>query len=412
MRSRTVPAAILAGVVLAAAGCGGGSVPGSASGDGAAVAPADTAAFVAVDTDASSAQWQALDGLLASLPGSGELVKRIHALQGRLGPEVDVVVLPAASGGKPETVLLTQPPDASKLATALGSGVHTAQAGGWTAASESQDALAAVTGATSHLDGSSLYQDAMSRLAGAALAHVYANGAEARQLVAALHGSLPGAPAHQVAWASADVVAAGSGLTVHGYVSGDSAATQPYASQLLDRIPAGVLAVADFQASKQDAAGGPLASVLKQLGGETALYVTPSSPIPAVTLVTHAQDPQALLDALHGALVQANPLLGALSLSHATVGSDLVVSTSHDALAAFAGNGAKLSGDDAFRAAGVPTQTTGFVWVNLKDALSALAPFLGSSASAGAAAKLDALTAYGSGASGGVSSFTARLATG
>ena len=130
MRSRTVPAAILAVAVLAVAGCGGGSAPGGASGDGAAVAPADTAAFVAVDTDASSAQWQAVEHLLAAVPGSKALLQRIHDAQPALGPEVDVAVLPAVAGGKPESVLLTQAPDAAKLAAALGAGVHTSQVGG------------------------------------------------------------------------------------------------------------------------------------------------------------------------------------------------------------------------------------------------------------------------------------------
>ncbi len=214
---------------------------------------------------------------------------------------------------------------------------------------------------------------------------------------------------------------------------------QPYASQLVASIPSGVLAVADFQApsgtgsvaAPSSPLGGALQSLGKALGGETAVYVSPGAPIPALTLVTRSSDPQGVLDALHSALAglgsAAGPakktgsfdlgaLLGALRLSHAVVGRDLVVSTSQQAVDAFTGGGQKLGADGTFReaqsAAGMPAKTTGFVYVNLKDALPAvqgLASLAGASLPTADLSALRTLTAYGSGESGGIASFTAYL---
>jgi hypothetical protein len=466
MRLRTILAAGIAAVVaVAAAGCGGGGTaqfaPASSAtlGAGAVVAPADTAAFAALDTSAASAQRQALDGLLAKIPQSDTLLTKLRQsleqktglswsadVKPALGPELDVVVLPAASGGKPQAVLLTQPADPSKLAALLqkltaagGSAPLTAQAGGWTAISDSTSALDAVSGATKHLADDSLYQAARGKLAPDSLLEAYANGAEARQLVASLGGSA-GVRAGHLVWAAADAVAAEGGLKVDGLVRSDAAGPQPYAASLVDEIPASALLVADFQA-RQDttpatAPASPFRAALARLrdalGGETAVYVTPAAPIPAVTLVTHPSDPQAVLGALHDALGAAGSvvggakaggldlgsLLGALELSHAQVGSALVVSTSQQAVDAFRSSGGKLADDSAFKraqsASGMPDRTTGFVYANLQDALpvvKGLASLAGATLPAGGhrLSALRTLTAYGSGGSGGVSSFTLFL---
>ena len=78
MRRRTILAAgiaIIAAIVLFAAVGYGGGTSTAALGGGAEVAPADTAAFVALDTNMDSSQWQALDGLLAKFPGYETLVR-------------------------------------------------------------------------------------------------------------------------------------------------------------------------------------------------------------------------------------------------------------------------------------------------------------------------------------------------
>lgn len=425
MRTRIILAAgiaALAAGLVAAFGRGSSAAPASL-GAGAAVAPANAAAFVAIDSDLGSSQWQAVDSLLAKAGVLTQLQQGFEQqtglswsdLQAAVGSEVDLVVLPG--GAKPQLVLLTQPGDAAKLDALLakaGSKVVSAQVNGWTAVSDAQTALDAVTGASQHLAGDATYQAATAKLSAGAFAQIYANGAEAGQLTSPLGLG----PTHLV-WAAADVVASDGGVKLDGYLESDGTqpATQPYSAQLLDRIPSGALLAADFQAGHEsDAAAtssNPLVQALgklgRTLGGETALYVTPSLPFPAVTLVTQASDPQAVLAAVGGAF---GSYLHGLTLSHETVGGDLVVSTSQAAIDAFKGGGAKLSGDAAFQAAqaaaGMPAQTTGFVYVDLKDAL----PYVQSLLPGGGQTSLGALgsfLAYGTGTSGDVSTFAAFL---
>ncbi len=138
------------------------------------------------------------------------------------------------------------------------------------------------------------------------------------------------------------------------------------------------MAVADFDATGT-VAKSPLASAL---GGETAVYVSPGEPIPAVTLVTQPADPTAAFAAIEKAfsglstnpmLGKFAPILGSIHLVHAVVDGKLVVSTSPQAIADFQGGGKKLADDPAFKdatsAAGMPDNTNGFVYANLDAAL-------------------------------------------
>jgi hypothetical protein len=464
MRRRTILAAgiavVVTAAVFAAVGFGSGTKAAPALGGGAQVAPADTAAFVALDTNMDSSQWQALDGLLGKFPGYDTLLGKLqngfeqktglswtNDVKPALGPEVDVAVLPTASGDKPDTVLLTQPSDPAKLDALLqklsGSGGPTpvsAQIGGWSVIGATQAAVDAVSGASSHLADDSTYQEATGQLEQDALVDAYANGAQARQLLSALgHADTESG---KLGWAAADAVAAAGGLKLDGFLHRNGAAPQAYNSSLLDQIPADTLGVVDFQADPNadsgaqtptSPLGAALGTIAGTLGGETALYVSPGSPLPSVTLVTHPTDPQAALRALNDALSTAGTAVGGagsggfsigsilagLQLSHAQVGSALVVSTSEQAVDAFAGGGPKLSGDatfqDAQQASAMPNETTGFAYVDVKDALplvQGLAALAGGAAPPAAGVDLSALrtlTAFGSGESGGVERFTAFL---
>ena len=65
---RPCVAGLLATVALVSAGCGG-SGGGGKSSDAASLAPKDAGAFVVVDTDQASTQWQNAEALLAKIPG-------------------------------------------------------------------------------------------------------------------------------------------------------------------------------------------------------------------------------------------------------------------------------------------------------------------------------------------------------
>src|SRR5690242_8329755 len=82
MSRRTILAAgtavVTAAAVFAAVGLGSGTKAAPVLGGGAEVAPANTAAFVALDTNLDSAQWQTLDGLLAKFPGYDRLLGKLR----------------------------------------------------------------------------------------------------------------------------------------------------------------------------------------------------------------------------------------------------------------------------------------------------------------------------------------------
>ena len=104
--------AVLVVVAVLAAGCGGGSKAGSASGGpaGASIAPASALGFVSVNTDASSTQWKNADALLSKFPIRDKLLKAIEKslsdnnvnfstdVRPLLGPELDLVLLKDAAG--------------------------------------------------------------------------------------------------------------------------------------------------------------------------------------------------------------------------------------------------------------------------------------------------------------------------
>lgn len=454
MRAMISAAAVAAATVLTAAGCAGASgAPGSGGlGGGASVVPANTVAFVALDTDVSSGQWQAVDQLLQKFPAHDQLLTQLQKsfeqktslswnddVKPALGSELDVAVLP---GDKPQLVVLTQPADQAKfgllLAKLKGSangGGFTRQIGGWTVASESTAALDAVEHATATLAADNTFQDANGHLAGDSLARAYANGTEAQQLLGSLPGQSevtstgaarrsrpaaghPGLPAIEpqtFQWGAADIVAVDGGVKFEAFARSSAPVAailqksslaqtpiQPYAAHLVDEIPAGVLFVADFQVTQGEfelsdptKLPKPIQQLLQAapqlsgqldsiLGGETAIYVRPSLPVPEVTLVTQPADTQAavialdsVIAALKGAAAGAAGPLGTLGsgvqVYHALLGGELVVSTSQQGIADFRSAGPRLSSDptftEAMKAGGVPQLTTGFVYVNLEATL-------------------------------------------
>ena len=365
-------AAVAAAVAIITAGCASAGATGLGTSNGAAsIVPADAVAFVAASTDLGSSRWHGL---------AKPFLNRFQTYAPALGGELDVAVLP----GK-QVVAFTQPQDAGKLdALAAKHGAKTRVIGDWTAIAKTSAALDTVAGSTSHLADSNVFADAMNELPGGALVRAYANGDEAAQLLASLHTGAFAGSAH-FKWAAAALTSEGAGLRVQAFVqpaSGAPSAVTPYHAALVDEIPAGVLAVADFQAPN-----GTLPPQLEQLlgknrtselgnllGGETAVYVQPGMPIPEVTLITQPHDVTAAAAALDS-LLAGVPLHG-VQLVHADVGGRFVVSTSQAAIDELRSGGAKLSSDPSFlqaeQQAGAGDQTTGLLYANVKDALPLL----------------------------------------
>jgi hypothetical protein len=413
--SRLIPAAaVAAAAAILTAGCGSAGPGGPGALDGAAsIVPANAVAFVAASTDLSGSEWHGL---------AQPLLKQFQPYQAALGSELDVALLPSK-----QVVALTQPQDAQKLASLVAQrNAKMRTIGGWTAIAKTSAALDAVAGATSHLADSNLFIAAMNELPNDALVRAYANGDEASQLMSSLPGQLQGTSvpggAHfryrasgtnsrfnaatiEFKWIAAALTSESGGVRLRAIVrpAGLTAPgparyiihpTTPYRAALTDEIPAGALAVADFQvpAGAFDTAQSPkqLQRVFGQnaalvpgwldqlLGGETAVYVRAGTPLPEVTLVTQPDDTNTAAQALASLLaaLPASNMLHGIKLVHASIGGQFVVSTSQAGIDAFRGGGTKLSSDPQFlqaaKQAGMGTETTGFVYGDVKDLL----PFL------------------------------------
>jgi hypothetical protein len=412
-----------AALAILTGGCGGAGAQGPGGADGAAkLVPSDAIAFVAASTDLSSSDWHGLGTLVLQ-----QLQTTADDLRALADGEVDVALLP---GKRP--VAFVQPTDEVKLESfARRHDRMLRHFGDWTAVAQDTATLDAVAGAKTHLADNTLYLDAMNHLPEHALARAYMNGEEAQALFAGIPGQLeaqqipygakfrlkkdrPGAVrtpfgvgTQEFRWLAAAVTSTGAGLKLHALAaSGGLAAPSPprlvvrpiapYVSGLVDEIPSGALAVVDAKLSPGafqllpnlpawlqqlfGPASPDLANKLDAvLGGETALYVRPAFPTPEITLVTQPVDTANALTTIDE-LIAAAPkdgVLAKLTLHHAIIGGQLVVSTTEAGIEAFRAGGAKLAADPSFveakKESGMPDSTTGFVYVNAKAALPLLA---------------------------------------
>ena len=411
-------AAVAAAAAIVTAGCASAGASGPGSLDGAAaIVPANAVAFVAADTDLGSSQWHGV---------GKQFLTKFKSLAPALGGELDVAVLP-----NKDIVGFTQPQDSAKLtALAKKHGAQTRVIGGWTAIAKTSAALDTVAHATSHLVDNNLFTEAMNRLPSGALVRAYANGQEALTLIGSIPGQLetsvaPAGVHYRVVkkdprrsrvtvgttdfrWVAAAVTSTSDGLKLEAFArtGGLTAAgapryivhpTAPYASVLVDEIPSGSLAVVDFKVTggmfeNMGTLPAPLVKFFGAknaimlpnqldtlLGGETAIYVRASLPMPEVTLVTNPTDTVAASQALDAILAElpAKSMFSGVKLYRKTMGGQFVVSTTQQGLVDFTGGGPRLSADPSFLAAktqsGMGAMTTGFVYANVKDALPLLA---------------------------------------
>jgi hypothetical protein len=425
----------VAALLASATGCGEGSSPGAA---GSSVAPAASQVFVSLDTSFDSSGWEAGRTLLEKLPDRDRAVAwldRQLAAKGldfeddvkpALGPETDVVGLDATGQGR--MVVLTQPDDAAKLAALVAKSdtpLVSREIDGWTAVSDDKTTLDDFERLRSvgTLDGVGAYRKLSGEVGVDGLAEVYvapsALASRERSFFKPLLG--PDAPALAVSLQPEE-----DGLHVQGAISPASSDlfSDEFQAELPSQVPADVLlyagtsdlerqlgALRDMLAVAAPDLDRDIARVEAQVGvsldedvfplfsGESALYVRPGFPIPEVTLVTQVDDEQgalAVVDKLagqvvgyHGAArlravetggVQAKELaVGKLfSVYYAAFDGRLVVTTSAQGIADLRSGAGRVASDNAFEsateAAGMPGETTGFIYVDLDKAVpSALA---------------------------------------
>jgi len=147
--------------------------------------------------------------------------------------------------------------------------------------------------------------------------------------------------------------------------------------------------------------------VFPLFSAESALYLRPGFPIPEVTIVTQVDDEQgalAVLDKLAGEVaeyygtadlesvdidgLQAKELAvnQFFSVYYAAFDGNLVITTSREGIADLQADDGRLADDEAFKdateAAGMPAETTGFLYVDLGQALPVLSGLMGLSGQA------------------------------
>jgi hypothetical protein len=473
-RSLAAVAALSAGVALLAGGCGG-TRQTAAGGSG--VVPKDTAAFVAIDTDTSSDQWKAAEALLGKFPDGSKLLAMIQGrlakqhldfqrdVKPALGPEVDVAVFDV-DAAQPDVVLLTQPTDQSKLDALLAKSdkpLVKDEIGGWTAVAEKQATLDRLKEQAGNgtLDGSDRFNEATKDLDQGALVRFYVDGTQLGKAVQRA-GSTAGVPffggTAQADWFSGTLEARDEGVLVHGTAKGTTAQTKTYKAELAAQVPADAVAyvsfsgldqglrqlrntvgqsipgfdqqIAQFEAAAQVSLDK---DVLPLFAHEGAVFVTPASPIPAVTLALNVDDPAKALATVDKLVrfvgkprtvdvagVQAHevPVQSKFRLLYAAFDGKLVLTSAEEGISGLRSRRAKLADDPTFQdaksAAGMPDETGGFVYADVQGIAQIVYGFAAASGQQSSAearrnlAPVKSFIAYGS-QDGDTSSFTALL---
>ena len=210
MRRRFLSIAVLALLALVAAACGsktssssggGGSIPAGAS-----LVRTGVVAFVSVDSDTGSGQWQQLDELAHKFPGRDKAIARLQqelSKQGvdyerdvkpALGPELDLAIASGGTQSSTRVVGLTKPGDPAKFKALVaklnasdssGSNAVYREVDGWYALSDSQAAITSVLkGDRTALADDETFKQALDKLPGDTLVKAFVDGQRVNALVA------------------------------------------------------------------------------------------------------------------------------------------------------------------------------------------------------------------------------------
>jgi Protein of unknown function (DUF3352) len=414
---------------VAAAGCGGGAKSGSSSSAGASLVRSGAIAYIAIDSDTGSDQWKQLDALAKKFPGRDLAIAGLESKLGEqgvsweddvkpaVGPEVDVGVV-GTSQSNASFALLTQPKDEGKFkalvnkmnAKSSDSPAVYRKVGDWYALSQSQQMIDRVLASkdAKTLADDSAFKEGQSKLTDAALVKAYVNTKALNSLIqasprrASPYGSVSPTLA-KLDSLSAALSAEDDGVRVHGATVGQDVTGGSYASELLAQAPADALAFLTFRGGSQTSTslgqiGGALQSTLgvtgKQIAAlfenESALWVRPGAVIPEVTAILqpdHTAAGMVTLDKLAAALAasagatvhQRTLDFGQFAIHYGPVGGKIVITNAPGGVAGAASSGEKLpSGADfseAKSAAGLPDSTSGFVYIDLKNAIPLIEGF-------------------------------------
>ncbi len=431
-RSTTLLALLIAVLALSACGGGGssavgGSDNGSSQGQDSAanLVPDTTPVFIAVDTDVSSGQLKDADALLQKFPARAQLLRQIRTsaqqngiplskVTHSIGPETDIAVLNVKRGA---AVGFTKPKDEAAFDTILESGknpaVHT-KIEGWTVFADKQADLDLVKNIDAKLSDAQPFKDAMASLPDTAIAKAFVARSALKDGLTGLQQAASASNAamgfDKADWVSAAALSHDSGMEVQIHAHGKQAvaAAKTFKSTFTDLIPSDALLAISFDGAgnqlkqvengsvpqvqqAEKALGVTLADLEELLAGEGALYVRAGNPIPEVTILAQESDEaraertinRIVARVAHGAVtptprtvdgVALQQLsLGPVSIIYGTFDGKLVVTDNANAIRELKRTDDKLADSATFKdakdAAGLPDETAGWIYANLKDAV-------------------------------------------
>ena len=338
MRRRFLTAVLLASLALVLAACGSGSSSSSSGGSvpaGASLVRSNLLAFVAIDSDLGSNQWQQFDKLWQKFPAHESWLQQLEQsfskehldyerdVKPALGPELDVGV--AANGTSEAVVGLTKPDDPAKFKELAAKGDNGSPSmtrdlgdGWWAIADKQSDFDAVLKGTGEPLSSADSFKTALGKLPGDTLVRAYLDGPQLNQLVkqrtpANTSGLDPSAIGlGGLNYAAVSLSAEDDGLRLQGASSGGNLGGKDFASKLLDAIPGDAFAAFDFlgegttQQLQKLESTPQFAQVAKQLeqeygvspdqlfsllDGEVAFYARSGAIIPELTLALEPNDP-------------------------------------------------------------------------------------------------------------------------
>lgn len=347
--------ALIGAAALALAGCGASD---KAASGGAEIVPANAPAFVTVDSNADSSQWNQIERLLKKFPDGGQATRFLRAsfeedlkldwerdVKPALGDEISLVWLDFKGQGE-NVVAITKPKDKEKFKAAVQKGNASDSSGDelivgehedWLVLSDSQakiDRFKQQVPKGDSLADDATYKDALAELPDDSLVTVFARGRELLQVVEDT-ASLPGGSLFQLQagqrpeFIAAAIAAQDEGLRLvsASRTEGEAAnQVETFESKLLADVPGDAVAFLTFHG------GDALDRQLKQLQGEAmaeealeafelmsglkidaitglfknevALYVRAGTPFPEVTLLLEAPNEQEALATVDELLMQ------------------------------------------------------------------------------------------------------------
>jgi Protein of unknown function (DUF3352) len=326
---------VLAVAAVLAAGCGGTTAqPGAGA---SSIVPASAPAFIAIDSNPASSQWQTINRLAGKFPDKQKAVDSIKQdlskngvdwakdVKPALGDEFDFVWLDFENDGR-NVVGLTQPKDQSKFKALVAKANAAAKDSsdkafydtfrGWAVVAPTKAVIDRFeresNAATTTLADDKSFNESMDRLGTDSVVRAYVNGKFLMNLARRYGGAQLRPYIDKVGtldWIAARLGATSEGIGLDTIVHGTPGSlfkgatkSSAFSPKLLRTVPADALVYLSFHGSKGMFNGlqrnpvmnspqfrqfaQPLQQIGRVLEGENALYARPGAGIPEVTLIS------------------------------------------------------------------------------------------------------------------------------